>query len=53
MLSGVGVMPTPRIHTGVAAGLEAPAPGTAAAYAEADPEDLDVPAFIRKRGQNV
>ena len=53
MLSGIGVMPAPRINTGVAAAIEAPASEPVSTYSEADGDDLDVPAFIRKRSQNM
>ncbi|HEX7961698.1 MAG TPA: cell division protein FtsZ [Terriglobales bacterium] len=54
ILSGVGVMPTPRINTGMAAGaIEAPVQEPVSTYSEADAADLDVPAFIRKRSHNL
>ena len=52
MLTGIGLMPIPRVNVGVVASAEsASEPGSE--YAGSDPQDLDVPAFIRKRGQNV
>jgi cell division protein FtsZ len=54
ILSGVGVMPTPRINAGMAAGaIEAPVQEPVSTYSEADAADLDVPAFIRKRSHNL
>jgi cell division protein FtsZ len=52
MLSGIGVMPIPRVNVGVAS-FDESSPEAAGAYSGSDAEDLDVPAFIRKRSQNV
>jgi cell division protein FtsZ len=52
MLSGIGVMPIPRVNVGVAS-FDESSPEAASAYSGSDAEDLDVPAFIRKRSQNV
>jgi cell division protein FtsZ len=52
MLSGIGVMPIPRVNVGVVASIEA-TPEPAKDYSGSDPEDLDVPAFIRKRSHNA
>ena len=51
-LSGIGVMPIPRVNMGIVASVEA-SPASESDYAGSDPEDLDVPAFIRKRAHNV
>jgi len=53
VLSGVGVMPTPRVNAGVVAAVDSSVPDLDGAYSAADGEDLDIPAFIRKRTQNV
>jgi cell division protein FtsZ len=53
MLSGVGVMPIPRVNVGVANFDESSSEAAASAYSGSEAEDLDVPAFIRKRSQNV
>jgi len=53
VLSGVGVMPTPRVNAGVVAAVDSSVPDLDGAYSAADAEDLDIPAFIRKRTQNV
>jgi cell division protein FtsZ len=52
VLSGIGVMPIPRVNVGVAS-FDESSPEAAGAYPGSDAEDLDVPAFIRKRSQNV
>src|SRR5262249_33092561 len=53
MLTGIGVMPIPRVNVGIVASRESSVADSESDYSASDAEDLDVPAFIRKRGPNV
>jgi cell division protein FtsZ len=53
MLTGIGVMPIPRVNVGIVASRESSVADTESDCSGSDTEDLDVPAFIRKRSANV